>query len=59
MRRQGLDRRLGIGAASVAPEFGIGQRAGMAEREPVVKPRTRSPVQLIGRLVGAEAIAAV
>ena len=59
MRRQGLDRRLGIGAAPVAAEFGIGQRAGMAEREPVVKPRTRSAVQLVGRQVRAQAIAAV
>ena len=59
MRRQGLDRRLGIAAAPVAPEFGIGQRAGVAEREPVVKPRTRSPVQLVGRQLWAQVIAAV
>ena len=31
MRRQGLGRRLGIGAASVAAEAGIGQRARAAE----------------------------
>ena len=31
----------------------------MAERKPVVKPGTGSPVQLVGRQVGAQAIAAV
>ena len=59
VRAQGLCGCLAVCAAAVVAENGIGQRAGMAEREPVVEARTRSPVQLVGRQVRAQVIAAV
>ena len=51
--------RLGIGAAPVVPEVGIGKRTGMAEREPVMETRASDPVQLVGREVSTEVVAAV